>query len=134
MLCETIQHQIHKIIEEFHTHSYCSARRPESNANLTYTFFKTVQDVCFYILYSVFEHYKKQGLYTRRHFDSYCIFLCKVIVLTCLIMAKILFANCAPGCNLSWWRNHVYHFKNVCIKSLYCIYIFKIIYVVYSVF
>ena len=51
---------IHKIVEKCHTHFQCNARRPESNANLyIHIFFKTVYGLCFYILCSMFEHYKK---------------------------------------------------------------------------
>jgi len=54
----------------------------------TYTFLKIVYELYFYILHSMFEHYKKYGLYTRRPLDCHYIFLCKVTVLYCIDMPE----------------------------------------------
>jgi hypothetical protein len=64
----------------------------------TYTFFKLFSYFIFYV-----RALKKWGLYTRRHLVSYYIFLCKVTVLTCLMMAKVQAETCSTHVKDHFW-------------------------------
>jgi len=67
---------------------------PKSNKDLDICIFEIIYTLNVYIEFVTFEHYKNCDCKNRRPLDFYCIFLCKISVLTYLRMVYVMVETC----------------------------------------